>query len=143
VRSLAAEALGRHSPQRAARLAGPLLSDRVSFNRLAGGNEARVADTVRAAAAQVHYQGVALPHLIARSDLQGLAAVAQDRQLPEATRLGAVEGLAVLATEAAEAMLRAIGEAEKENEELRKAAWRGLRRSKRARRRPQMTAEGG
>jgi ParB family chromosome partitioning protein len=76
---------------------------------------------------------VALPHLIARGDVAALAAVAEDRKLPEATRLGAVEGLAKLAREDAEARLVAIGKAETEDEELRKAAWRGLRRSKRAR----------
>jgi hypothetical protein len=51
----------------------------------------------------------------------------------DATPLGAVEGLARLAREDAEARLVQIGKAEKEDEELRKAAWRGLRRSKRAR----------
>jgi ParB family chromosome partitioning protein len=142
VRALAAEAVGRHSPQRAARLAERLLADRVSFDRLTGGEGVEVAGTVRAAAGQVHYQGVALPHLIARGDVEELAAVAQNRQLPEATRLGAVEGLAVVATEAAETKLRAVGLAEKEDEEVRKAAWRALRRCKRARRRAQVATEG-
>jgi ParB family chromosome partitioning protein len=44
-----------------------------------------------------------------------------------------VEGLAAVAREDAEAELVKIGKAEEEPEELRKAAWRGLRRSKRAR----------
>jgi ParB family chromosome partitioning protein len=55
--------------------------------------------------------------------------------LPEVTRLGAIEALAAIASEPAEAELRRIGGtagAEKD-EELRKAAWRGLRRSRRAR----------
>jgi ParB family chromosome partitioning protein len=112
-----------------------MLSDRVSFNRLIAGDRTRVAGTLRQAASQVHYQGVALPHLIAAGDVEGLAAVAGNRQLPEATRLGAIEGLAKLGQEAAEAKLLGIGQSKEEDEELRKAAWRGLRRSKRARRR--------
>ena len=61
------------------------------------------------AARQVHYQGVVLPDLIERGDVEGLAAVAEDRTLPEATRLGAVEGLAAMARGPAEDVLRRIG----------------------------------
>jgi ParB family chromosome partitioning protein len=64
-----------------------------------------------------------------------LSAVAADRRLPEATRLGAIEGLARLGGDAAAAKLVEIGKADKEEEELRKAAWRGLRRLQRERRR--------
>ena len=60
-------------------------------------------------------------------------AVSDPAKRDEATRLGAVEALARMAREGAEAKLVAIGKGEKDNEELRKAAWRGLRRSKRAR----------
>jgi ParB family chromosome partitioning protein len=137
VRALAAEAVGRQSPAQAAALAERMLSDRVSFNRLTAGDGTRVAGTLCKAVSQVHYQGVALPHLIAAGDVEGLAAVAGNRQLPEATRLGAIEGLAKLGREAAEAKLLGIGQSKEEDEELRKAAWRGLRRSKRARQRVQ------
>jgi ParB family chromosome partitioning protein len=133
LRTLAADALGREKPAVAAKLAPALLSDRVSFDRLARGDGTKVEETARSAAGQVHYQGVALPHLIMRGDVVALAAVAEDRKLPDATRLGAIEGLARLARENAEVRLVQIGKAEKEDEELRKAAWRGLRRSKRAR----------
>jgi ParB family chromosome partitioning protein len=81
----------------------------------------------------VHYQGVALPYLIERGDVAGLAAVATDRTLPEVTRLGAVEGLAAMGRGPAEEVLRRVGAAADEDEELRKAAWRALRRSKRVR----------
>jgi ParB family chromosome partitioning protein len=74
-----------------------------------------------------------VPHLAAGNDVAGLAAVAGNRGFSEETRLGAVEGLAAAASEAAEAELVKIGTATDEPEELRKAAWRGLRRSKRAR----------
>jgi ParB family chromosome partitioning protein len=135
IRTLAVETLARNNGQRASKLAERLLSDRVSFNRLTAAEGVDVAGTLRTAAGQVHYQGVVLPHLIAQGDVEGLSAVAENRKLPEATRLGAIEGLALLAREAAEARLVTIGQAEKEDEELRKAAWRGLRRSKRARQR--------
>lgn len=140
-RALATDALARHNPKRAAALAERVLPDRVSFNRLAndltGDAKAAKADgltpVLRTAVAQGHYQGIALPHLIARGDVDALAAVASDRNLPEATRLGAVEGLGKLAADAAEAKLRAIGTVKEEDEEVRKSAWRALRRSKRAR----------
>jgi ParB family chromosome partitioning protein len=134
-RTLAAEALARNDARRAAAIAEKLLSDRVSFNRLADQEGVNLDATLRKAAGQVHYQGVALPHLIAEGDVAGLGTVAEDRKLPEATRLGAVEGLAMLAREPAEEQLKKIGLAKGEDEELRKAAWRALRRSKRARQR--------
>jgi ParB family chromosome partitioning protein len=139
IRALAADAISHHA-QKAAQLAEKLLSDRVSFNRLTGDATA-VSGTLRTAASQVHYQGVALPQLIAQGDLAGLSTVVDNKKLPEATRLGAIEGLAKLATEAAEAKLVAIGTDEREDEELRKAAWRALRRSKRARQKAGASAD--
>jgi ParB family chromosome partitioning protein len=76
---------------------------------------------------------VALPHLVARGDVEGLYSVAENRRLPEATRLGAIEGLAKVASEPAEGRLVLLGQVQGEEEELRKAAWRALRRSRRAR----------
>jgi ParB family chromosome partitioning protein len=76
---------------------------------------------------------VALPHLVKRKDLDGLLAVAVNKKLPEATRLGAVEGLAALGDERAEAKLVEIGKTEAEPEDVRKAAWRGVKRSRRLR----------
>ncbi len=135
IRTVAADALGRNSPERAKKIAEKLLSDRVSFNRLLLRDGAAETDTLRAAVRQVHYQGVALPHLVAQADVDGLAAVAENPKLPEATRLGAVEGLAKIPQAAAEQKLLAVARNDKEEEELRKAAWRALRRLKRARQR--------
>jgi ParB family chromosome partitioning protein len=100
-----------------------------------------VSGTLRTAASQVQYQGVALPHLVAAGDIEGLAVVVHNAKLPEATRLGAIEGLALMAQETAEAKLLEVGRDEKEDEDLRKAAWRGLRRSKRARQQAKHVAE--
>jgi ParB family chromosome partitioning protein len=135
IRATAAQAVARENPSRAGAVAGLVLSDRVSFNRLTGSDGADLTETVRGAVSQVHYQGVAVPYLATRRDVPDLAAVASNRDLTEETRLGAVEGLATAATEAAEAELAKIGQALDNPEDLRKAAWRGLRRSRRARQR--------
>jgi ParB family chromosome partitioning protein len=133
VRATAAEAVARADAARAAAVAGRVLADRAAFNRAAAHGGAGLTGVLRGAAVQVHHQGVAVPHLAARKDVAGLAAVAGNRGFPEEARLGAVEGLAAAASEEAEAELVRLGQAEGEPEELRKAAWRGLRRSKRAR----------
>ncbi|MGE3805158.1 MAG: HEAT repeat domain-containing protein, partial [Gemmataceae bacterium] len=133
VRTLAAETLAGQSPARVAALAPKLLADGAIISRLAPHESIDLMPTLRSAAGQLHYQGVALPHLIAQHDRDGLAAVVDNRQLPLDTRLGAVEGLARLADETAEAKLVEVGKSSSEPEELRKEAWRGLRRSKRAR----------
>jgi len=135
IRATAAQAVARDDPARIPAVAGRVLSDRVAFNRVAGGGSAALAETLRGAAGQVHYQGVAVPHLATRGDVAGLAAVANNRALSEETRMGAVEGLAAAASEEAEAELAKVGRSLENPEELRKAAWRGLRRSKRARQR--------
>lgn len=132
-RVLAAEALGRHRQAAAAPLAAKLLADRPTFDRLVAQPGIDVGDTLRSAVGQVHYQGVVLRHVIARGDVATLASVAANRTLPEATRLGALEGLGKTAAREAEAELLRLGQAKDETEEVRKAAWRALRRSRRAR----------
>lgn len=136
VRVLSSEMLARFDPKRAAKLATPdkMLSDRPSFNRVVLAGAIHSAD-VKSAAASAHLQPVALPVFVAEKDVPTLAAVAKDRKAPEAARFGAVEGLGVMAAEPAEAVLVEIGTAKDDDKELRKAAWRALRRSKRARKR--------
>ena len=140
LRTIAIDALSRGSPERAQQLAEKLLSDRISFNRLMLRDGAQETDMLRNAVRQVHYQGVALPHLIAQADVEGLAAVAENASLSEATRLGAIEGLAKIPKAAAEAKLLHVAKNATEEEELRKAAWRALRRLKRARQRLETAA---
>jgi ParB family chromosome partitioning protein len=147
-RALTADALAARQPKRAAQLAEKLLPDRVSFNRLVGdllGGDPVVQPALRDAAAKGHYQGISLPHLVAAADVQALADVAGNRQLPELTRLGGIEGLGRLTGDEAAAALRTIGADETESTPLRKAAWKALRRVKRARaaageRRPEVKA---
>lgn len=147
VRAAAAQALGKGDPKRAASLAGPLLSDRVGFRRLMLGGGVGITvgagATLRDAARGVHSQALVLPGLIDRGDLTTLAAVATDRTLPEAARLGGFEGLAALAIVPAEDALLRIGTDPVEDEELRKAALRGLKRSRRARRKAAAAATAG
>jgi ParB family chromosome partitioning protein len=133
IRALAAQALGRLEPGKAGSLAERLLTDAVGFRRLTLEGKVPLNQVLRSASKQVHSQGVALPVLIERKDVTTLAAVLEDKTLPEATRLGALEGLAAMALEPAEAVLRKVGADAKEDEEIRKAAWRSIRRSKRAR----------
>ncbi len=132
-RAIAAQAVARLDPKRAKALAERLLTDAVGFRRLTLEGKVPVDEILRAASKQVHYQGVVLPALIDRGEVATLAAVLEDRTLPEAARLGALEGLAAMAGDSAEEVLRRMGSDEKEDEDLRKAAWRALRRSKRAR----------
>jgi ParB family chromosome partitioning protein len=133
VRSLAASALSRSDGKQKANLAASVLSDPIALDRLAVGSEGDFAPALRPAAAKIHYQGVALPHLIAAGDVEGLYSTACDKTLSETTRLGAVEALAKLGREEAEGRLVALGQDQGNEEELRKAAWRGRRRSQRAR----------
>ena len=133
IRATVSQAIARDDPSRAAQVASRVLSDRVAFNRLAIRESVNLTETLQKASAQLHYQGVAVPHLVARRDVVGLTAVANNRALPEETRLGAVEGLAAMTSEPAEKQLEQIGRAAENSEELRKAAWRGLRRSRRTR----------
>jgi ParB family chromosome partitioning protein len=136
VRATAAAAVAREDPVRAVReLASRILSDRVAFNRVADRTGANFAESLGDAARQVHYQGIVVPHLAGHHDVASLAAVANDGALPEAARLGAVEGLAAAAGEVAEAELKRLAGAQENPEELRKAAGRGLRRARRARQR--------
>ncbi|MCA9662713.1 MAG: hypothetical protein KC486_30520, partial [Myxococcales bacterium] len=77
---------------------------------------------------------VALPHLVAIADVDGLAGHLGDRNLSDGLRLGVIEALARIADDAALDHLRAFGRDEEEDEELRKAAWRAVRRGQRRQR---------
>ncbi len=132
VRQAAAGALATLDAARAATLAAQAGDDRRSLVELAEDNPA-TDETLRAAASRVHAQGIALPLLVARGDVEALSGAAADRALPEAARLGALEALARVADEAAIDAIRAVAEAEDDDEAVRKAAWRARRRAIRAR----------
>ncbi|MFW5738747.1 MAG: HEAT repeat domain-containing protein, partial [Myxococcota bacterium] len=132
VRALAASGLAAVAPKAASAVVDKVVDDRASLDRLmAAGGDAKAEKTLRAAAGNAHTQGVSLPHLVARADVMGLSGTLSDKSLPEVTRLGALEALARIANDAAQEALVAFAKDDKEDEELRKAAWRGLRRAKR------------
>ena len=146
LRTIAAGGLAAHAPQRAASLVGDILDDRASLTRLLSSKKAaqsaRVHKALGDAAASVHYQGVALPHLVARGDTRGLIAVLADGEQIESARLGAIEGLARIASKAAlDWLANFASSADEEDEELRKAAWRAIRRAKRQRAQASKTRE--
>jgi ParB family chromosome partitioning protein len=133
LRPLAAVALARLDLESAGKIAPELITDPISFDRLASITGELLDPVLDRSAGRLHEQGVAVPVLVDRDRIDVLAAVAANHSLPDAARLGAVEGLAALATQAAEEHLRGVGLDDSNDEELRKAAWRSLRRSMRAR----------
>ena len=133
VRDLATAALVKLSPARADDLGESLLSDRSSFQKVARQPGNKVKKVIQSQAGHDHYQAIVLPYLVDSGEEAVLVSTVSDSDLPETTRLGAIEALAASSTESAEDELAKIGKSEAIVEELRKAAWRGLRRSKRAR----------
>ena len=132
LRALAAAALSGRDRSAASALVGSLLDDGVSVARLLDGEVGDAAKgSLMEAAGDAHRQGVALPYLVSLGDAEGLGARLRDRTLNEALRLGIVEALARIADPGALDLLRAFGRDEEEDEELRKAAWRAVRRGQR------------
>ena len=126
-RSAAAAGLAALDPKGAAKLVALVLDDGPSLARLVGPDSA---SALRPGAGDSHRQGTVLAHLVALGDSAGLIKALADTQ-HETARLGLVEALGKIADEPAMAALRKLGAAEAEDEELRKAAWRALRRAKR------------
>ena len=141
VRTLAAALIAKHDPKRAAGLLAGYLTDKPTFARVVGGG-VKPADVVKPAAANPHQQSVALQPLVAAKDVPTLGAVAKDKKATEPARLGAIEGLGFMAFEEAEKVLIEIGAADGDDDDVRKAAWRALRRSKRRRQKETVQANG-
>ncbi len=141
LRAAASSALVALDAAAGGEVAAQVVGDPVAMARLARAGAA-VEVAARSAAAVVHYQGVALPRLVAAGDLAGLQRLALDASLSDVTRSGAVEALALLGQQAAEDTLASIGKDEANEVELRKAAWRALRRSRRQRASAAQRAEG-
>ncbi|MEL6108626.1 MAG: HEAT repeat domain-containing protein [Planctomycetota bacterium] len=131
IRRLAVEILAKNDAPRASKLSETLLSDRRVFDRL------RRYEDIDTSAASIgvvdhpQYQAIALPQLVIDTQVQPLTDVALDSDLADSVRLGAIEGLAQVGGAEVYEQLAAIGSDESVDEELRKAAWRGLRRAKR------------
>lgn len=130
VRRAVAEIVAREDSERAGKHAAELLPDRSAFRRL-DAHQVDVSGVAVDHADHPHYQAIVLPSLVASGEEKRLSDVAMDKDLGEATRLGAVEGLARIANKDADKHLVSIGKDAGSGEELQKAAWRGLRRSQR------------
>jgi ParB family chromosome partitioning protein len=108
-----------------------LISDRYAFDNLSRTAQDKVEPVLKTAARSSHYQPRALLQLAKSGDHKTLATVAEDVSIDLRSRLGAIEGLAKIANSSAEKVLVSLGKSAN-LPELKKAAWRGLRRSKRA-----------
>ncbi|MGI9471753.1 MAG: HEAT repeat domain-containing protein [Rubripirellula sp.] len=130
IRETVAEVLARSNKSQAADYASQMVSDRRLMQRF---SKLSVDLTKVAAenAEHAHYQAIVLPELVAGKCVSDLRAAASNQDLHEATRLGAIEGLARIANGDADEVLAAIGNEKSMGEEIQKAAWRALRRSKR------------
>lgn len=134
LRTLASVSLRNIAPERAKALLKGALEDGPSFNQLVADQDDEHTMTVlRDASTGVHYQGVVLPHLVQRGDIEGLTAILQNGKLSDEIRFGAIEGLSQIATEEVDDILAALGKDEAEDEELRMEAWRAFRRGRRLR----------
>jgi ParB family chromosome partitioning protein len=135
VRVSSATRLAELDPVRVAALVPRVLTDRTTTDRLvhalSRADDARLGLQLAAAVGQVHLQGLVLPHLAARGAVDVLQ-IALGSGV-EAVRLGAVEALGQVASEPAEDTLRRFATEAGRSEDERKAAWRALRRSRRAR----------
>ena len=129
LRSIAAGGLAQLDTARGgiARLVTAVLDDGPSLARLVGPD---ALPALRGSAGDPHRQGTVLRHLVAQGDSAGLIEALADTK-HETARLGLVEALGKVADKDAMAALRKLGTDEGEDEELRKAAWRALRRAKR------------
>ncbi|MCP4159147.1 MAG: hypothetical protein GY760_03660 [Deltaproteobacteria bacterium] len=107
-----------------------VISDRTSFMRLTG-NKAPD-KLIHDSASKSDYQGVVLPLLVKNNDIESLTSIMEDQNLDEEVRLGAIESLAQMKDEKAEGKLSSFADMEKD-EDIKKAVFRALRRSKRAR----------
>ena len=133
VRSLAASGIAAVAPKSTSAVVTSVVDDRASLDRLLATDttDTKTDKALREAAFSAHTQGVTLPHLVKRGDVKGLTEAMGNKDLPDVTRLGAVEALARIANEAAQKALIAFAKKKEVDEELRKAAWRGLRRARR------------
>ncbi|WP_163831076.1 HEAT repeat domain-containing protein [Spartinivicinus ruber] len=131
IRSLAASVITNSQTTPVVGLAAQAASDRSVYQQLTQQFDAKSMN--EASVANAHLQGVVLPQVISNQGTEALLATALKDELAENTRLGAIEALAQLASTEGEAALVNVATTETIDEDLRKMAWRCVRRSKRAR----------
>ena len=132
LRALASAALQELDKKQAQRLLDQSLEDAVTFSRLMKSvdpSDKPVQSLLRENAESIHLQGVVIGYLAAQQDEPGLIGLLQNKKLTDETRQGAIDGLAVIASQKAIDALANLGKDEDEDEDLRKAAWRARRRA--------------
>ncbi|MCP4137445.1 MAG: hypothetical protein GY754_41140 [bacterium] len=134
IRPMALSCIGLKAPDRVNSLLKKNLEDRPSVNSLLIKNIDTVSkELLFTSARQIHSQGIVLPHLVTGTDVSGLEEGLTDTELSEEARLGLIEALGAMATPESQDALVSFAKKDEEDPELRKAAWRALRRSKRQR----------
>ena len=84
------------------------------------------------AAGQVHRQPIVIPQLVVAKQIEALAKVAHDaRPQMNSLRRGAIEALGRIASKESQKEIEKFAKTEGNEEELRKVAWRTLRKNKR------------
>jgi ParB family chromosome partitioning protein len=108
------------------------LSDRKLFLRLGTATTTKESEALlRSAAANPHHQSIVLTQLVKSADVKGLGLIAEDAKLDDLVRQGALEALGRIGNSSAASYIEKVGKSKENSEELRKMAWKVLRRSKR------------
>ncbi len=131
IRRKAAQLVASHDAANVSAAIDEALSDREMYQQVES-TGVDVTSVLGSAASQIHHQPIVLPTLIKNQNVEVLAEVAANAEASETARLGAIEGLGRIITAQAQERLAEIAQSDSADEELRKAAWRSLRRSKRA-----------
>ena len=108
------------------------LSDRRMFERVTRVAKSKeLGEVMSTAAGQLHRQSIVIPQLVVAKQIDALAKVAHDTTADELARRGAIEALGRIASKESQKEIEKFAKTEGNEEELRKVAWRTLRKNKR------------
>jgi HEAT repeat protein len=108
------------------------LSDRRMFERVTRVAKSKdLSEVMSAAVGQLHRQPIVIPQLVIAKRIDALAKVAHDANADELARRGAIEALGQIASKESQKEIEKFAKTESNEEELRKVAWRTLRKNKR------------
>ncbi len=133
IRTLCVEILLKRKADDTQNILEQVLADQSSIKLLVESDLGISSEALAVPASNAHYQGILLPVIVGKNDIEVLSKLALDNNLDDEIRLGAIEGLARLCSEPSELRMVEIAQALKADEDLCKAAWSGKRRSFRAR----------
>jgi ParB family transcriptional regulator, chromosome partitioning protein len=108
------------------------LSDRRMFERVTRVAQSKDLNAVMSkAVGQLHRQPIVIPQLVIAKQVDALAKVIHDPAADELARRGAIEALGQIASQESQKEIEKFAKTEGNEEELRKVAWRTLRKNKR------------